>query len=120
MFTPRADPFDNLPDQPEYIEFINQTPFPLNVSNILIADEPDETGGFRSIPFSEPLRTLAPETYLVVAAEPAGRDAVNGALMFEEAFASTDFRDLSITLMVTSSKTLNLPNTGKTIHLIRL
>lgn len=119
MFTPRADPFDNLPDQPEYIEFINQTPFPLNVSNILIADEPDETGGFRSIPFSEPLRTLAPETYLVVAAEPAGRDAVNGALMIEEAFASTDFRDPSITLMVSRRNTLNLPNAGKTVRLLR-
>src|SRR5690625_6275807 len=74
MFTPRADPFDNLPAQPEYIEFINQTPCPLNVSNILIADEPDETGGIRHTPFSEPLRTLAPETYLVVAAEPRSEE----------------------------------------------
>ncbi len=119
MFTPRADPFDNLPDQPEYIEFINQTPFFLNVSNILIADETDESGGFRAIPVSDPLRTLAPEGYLLVAAEPTNRDASDGPSMIEEAFATTDFFDPTITLMVSRRNSLNLPNAGKTVRLLR-
>ena len=44
MYAPRADPFDHLPDQPEYIELFNKSDHLLSLRHLAMAGQLDDQG----------------------------------------------------------------------------
>ncbi len=65
MFAPVADPHDNRPDQPEYVELYNHAATLLSLRHLTLAGEPDDRNVADSLQAKTPLPRLAPGMYAV-------------------------------------------------------
>jgi len=70
MFDPIRDNFDNIPDQPEYIELMNRSDYTISLEGITIHDQPDENGEVREMkPVSSVNRSIPPGGYVLFYAD---------------------------------------------------
>ncbi len=118
MFDPRADDFDNRPNQPEYFEITNRSSRALSMRGLFWTDVPDETGAADTMRIGDRvLKTLPPGGWAVVYAEPepANDPAADGALA--ASFPKIDFRSASVTLLPIPRASLSLRNDGDLIRL---
>lgn len=118
MFDPRADDFDNRPNQPEYFEITNRSSRALSMRGLFWTDVPDETGAADTMRIGDRvLKTLPPGGWAVVYAEPDPVDdpAADGVLA--ASFPAIDFRTASTTLLPIPNASLGLRNDGDRIRL---
>lgn len=71
LYQPIADPRDGIPDQSEYVEIYNRRGFAISLSNLILHDEPDETGRIWTIvPENSEFQWIAANGYAVIYPEP--------------------------------------------------
>lgn len=121
MYDPRAIADDGLPDQPEYVELINVSDRLLAVSQLHLADAPDENGNPRSIHAGFPLSTSMPGGFVVIVAEPDASPDYTSEGKLASAFGSTAAlaRD-EVTLLPVRRSTLSLPQSGRLIRILHV
>jgi len=119
MYDPRADPFDALPDQPEYVELYNKSTRTLTLRGQYWTDMPDETGHADTVRFGDDFFFLRPDGFAVLFAEPnpTSNPATESTLLraFPDLAASAD----SVTLLPLARSTLGLVNGGALLYLHR-
>lgn len=115
LFAPRADRYDGLPDQPEYVEIINTTAFPLSLRGCYWTHPPDESGNADTLRFAGLRQSIPPGGYAVVFAGPASG---HSAALFE-AFPDAVSADPPATLLPYNATSLRLPNNGDRLYLHR-
>lgn len=69
MYEPRADAFDDRPDQPEYVEFASTSRRALSLRDLFWTDAVDERGAADTTRLGDELRRVAPGGRLLVYAE---------------------------------------------------
>jgi hypothetical protein len=120
MFAPRADPFDNRIDQPEYIELFNVRAYPVSLRGFYWTDVPDENGVADTTRFVFRPAALPPGGYAVIFSQPV-------ALPVEDLFSQSqlvlafpmDYRALGTTLLPVAGSSLGLLNSGDLLRLHR-
>lgn len=117
LFDPRADDFDERPNQVEYVELFNRTDRPLTLRGLFVTDRPTERGEADTIRAGR--RTaLAPSGYGVVAAAPTGArrpDSAQIAAAFPDAPLAAD----SVSFLPVDAQRLGLGNDGDLVRLHR-
>jgi len=117
LFDPRADDFDQRPNQVEYVELLSRADHPLSLRGITMTDRPTEQGVADTLQVGR--RTaLLPDGYGVVAAAPAGRrspDSTQIAVAFPQAPLATD----SVAFLPIDAQRLGLGNDGDLVRLHR-
>jgi hypothetical protein len=119
MYAPRIDRFDNRPDQPEYVEMVNQSGRRLTLRRHYWTNGPDETGQADTLRFGDAFFSLAPDRFAVVFAAADGSMNPYTASTLAQAFPDVHFVEEAATLIPIPSATLSLHNDGALIHLHR-
>jgi len=117
MYDPRADDFDDRPNQVEYVEVYNRGDVPLTLTGLTLTDRPTEAGTADTLRIGR-RRRLAPGGYAVVAAAPDGpRPAPESQLAaaFPEAALGSD----SVAYLPVKGASLGLRNEGDRVRLHR-
>lgn len=70
MYEPVADPFDNRPDQPEYIELYNRSGRALTTNGLFWTDRPSEDGTADTTYIPLSVHVLPTDQYAVIFADP--------------------------------------------------
>lgn len=118
MFEPRADDFDGLPNQPEYVEFTNRSARGLSLRGLFWTDRRDETGSADTTRIPAPSAgALPPEGRAVAYAEPSsGVETLHdGALV--AAFPDIDVQQPTTVLLPIDAASLGLRNEGDRVRL---
>ncbi len=117
LFDPRADDFDDRPNQVEYVELLNRTDHPLSLHDLFLTDRPTENGTADTL--RSPRRVaLPPGGYGIVAAAPHGTptaDSSQLARAFPDAPLSAD----SAAYLPVDAARLGLGNDGDLVRLHR-
>jgi hypothetical protein len=117
LFDPRADDFDDRPNQVEYVEILNRTDRPLTLHGLFATDRPTEDGTADTLQTSRRV-ALPPGGYGVASAAPkhAQRaDSSQLARAFPEAPISSD----SAAYLPVDAARLGLGNDGDRVRLHR-
>ncbi|NBC15733.1 MAG: hypothetical protein GVY18_00280 [Bacteroidetes bacterium] len=114
MYDPLADPNDGLPDQPEYVEFVNASAQPLSLRGLYWTDVPDETGEADTLRLGMAFRRVAPDSFAVAF---ANGDATEDQTTLQAAFPALAFD--ADALLPQDRTTLGLVNGGDLIRLHR-
>ena len=117
LFDPRADDFDDRPNQVEYIELYSLADHPVTLNGLLLTDRPTETGTADTIHAGQ-RRVLSPGTFAVVAAAPSGATMPQQsqlATAFPEAPLSSD----AVAFLPVDANQLGLRNDGDLIRVHR-
>lgn len=117
MYAPRADDFDNRPNQVEYIELYNITDRAFTLNDLVMTDRPTEEQVADTIRTGR-RQAVAPDSYAVVAAAPAGSTRVEQsqlATAFPEAPLVTD----SVAYLPVDGTRLGLQNSGDLVRIHR-
>ncbi|MEZ4703427.1 MAG: lamin tail domain-containing protein [Rhodothermales bacterium] len=109
LYEPRADPFDNRADQPEYAEIVNRSSDWLSLRRIELAGPEDEQGAADTLRHEAPPTALAPGALAIWY---AGREGDLAG-----AFPSLPAPHLAPRLSVDAA-TLGFGNSGDTIRLL--
>ena len=114
MYAPRADDFDDRPNQVEYVEVYNRSDQPLTLSTLTLTDRPDEDG------VADTLRAgrkavLPPHGYGVAAATPDD-DATQGPPL-QAAFPDAPLQTDSAAYLPVDAARLGLQNDGGLLRL---
>ena len=117
LFDPRADDFDDRPNQVEYVELRNRTDRPLTLNGLFVTDRPTERGVADTI---RPGRrtALAPRGYGVVAAAPTGAHRAEPSQLLE-AFPEAPLAADSVAFLPVDAQRLGLGNDGDRVRLHR-
>ena len=117
LFDPRADDFDQRPNQVEYVELLSRADRPLSLNGLTLTDRPTERGVADTLHIGQ--RTaLLPNGYGVIAAAPAGRQSLDStqlAVAFPQAPLATD----SVSFLPVNAQRLGLGNDGDLVRLHR-
>jgi hypothetical protein len=117
LFDPRADDFDQRPNQVEYVELLSRADRSLSLRGITITDRPNEQGVADTLHVGRRV-ALSPHSYGVVAAAPADRqspDSTQLAVAFPQAPLATD----SVSFLPVDAQRLGLGNDGDLVRLHR-
>jgi hypothetical protein len=117
LFDPRADDFDDRPNQVEYVEILNRTDRPLTLHGLFTTDRPTENSTADTLR-TDRRQALPPNGYGVVAAAPNGApipDSSQLARAFPEAPISSD----SAAYLPADAARLGLGNDGDLVRLHR-
>lgn len=114
MYQPIADPHDGIPDQSEYIEIYNRRPYAISLSNVILHDQPDESGAVRRmVPSGAEKRWIPAEGYAVIYPETEN-------LQLSESRTGLYFNlpeEMNAHSLRMHRATLSLPAGGRTIYL---
>lgn len=115
LFDPIADDFDGLPNQPEFVELHNDSPYLLGLRTCRLTGDADERGEADSLALVDSFRAIPAHAYAVVVAEP---DAVppTPSPLLDAAFPMRDTALAEIVALRRSS--LGLTNSGRLLHLV--
>lgn len=69
LFEPNADPFDHLPDQPEYVEIQSVAPHPLSLRTLALTGQANEKGDADTLTTNVPYPVLQPGDFAVIYAK---------------------------------------------------
>lgn len=117
LYDPRADDFDDHPNQVEYVELYNRTDRPLTLNGLVLTDRPTERGEADTIRAGR-RQAVAPESFAVVAAAPNGEPRVQHsqlAMAFPEAPLTPD----SVAYLPVDAVRLGLRNDGDLVRVHR-
>ena len=118
MYDPRADDYDEHPNQPEYIEFANRSDHALSLRGLFWTDRPDETGHADTTRFGDVhLLALPPGGFAVVFAASDSNPAETVASALSRAFPAIDVGASSVVLLPYDAATLGLRNDGDLVRL---
>ncbi|MFB6271512.1 MAG: lamin tail domain-containing protein [Salinibacter sp.] len=117
LFDPRADDFDDRPNQVEYVELYSLADHPVTLNGLRLTDRPTEAGTADTLRAGR-RRILSPGTFAVVAAAP--QDAATPqqsqlATAFPEAPLASD----SVAYLPVDANQLGLRNDGDLIRVHR-
>ncbi len=117
LFDPRADDYDDRPNQVEYVELLNRTSTPLTLTGLVLTDRPDERGVADTIRAGRRV-ALPAEGYGVVAAAPNGvLDPLRTQLA--HAFPDAPLAADSVAFLPVDAGRLGLDNDGALVRLHR-
>jgi hypothetical protein len=119
MFDPLNDPFDDLPDQPFFVEVASTASYPLSLDHIMLSGPVNETGGFSVVPHDRQHVVLAPGGFAVFSAEGTFDDDVVNRGLLATAFPHFAQVDGLRELLPVRRTTLGTPRSGGTVRLIR-
>jgi len=117
LFDPRADDFDDRPNQVEYVELYNLADHPVTLNGLLLTDRPTEEGTADTIRAGR-RRAVSPGGFAVVAAAPDGATTVQQSQLaagFPEAPLSSD----SVAYLPVDANQLGLRNDGDLVRVHR-
>lgn len=117
LFDPRADDFDDRPNQVEYVELHNLAAHPLTLTGLTLTDRPTEEGTADTLRPGR-RRGLAPSGYAVVTAAPEGRTHPQ-ASQLAAAFPDAPLDSDSVAYLPISGTTLGLRNDGARVRVHR-
>ena len=113
MYDPRASSTDNLPDQPEYVEFYNRSSNAFDLNGWYLTNTPDENGVADTVRIAyAPTRLAAGSFAVVYRSSGVFSSSTNPDSLFRLAFPSTPTD--AVLLRVTG---LSLPNDGGLVAL---
>ena len=115
LFDPRADRFDALPDQPEYVELVNRTGRTLTLRRHALAGREDEDGAADTLALGTAFLSLPPAGFSVVFADPDGE----GPARLAQAFPTLGSPAAGVTFVPLARASLGLGNDGDRIALLR-
>ncbi|MFB6098980.1 MAG: lamin tail domain-containing protein, partial [Salinibacter sp.] len=117
LFDARSDPFDDRPNQVEYVELFSLADHPLTLNGLVLTDRPTERGNADTIRAGR-RRVLFPGRFAVVAAAPAGATRAEHSQLiraFPEAPLSSD----SVAYLPVDANQLGLRNDGDLVRVHR-
>ena len=109
MYDPLDDDFDNMANQPEYIELYNASGKYLSLRSITLAGEKDEMNNARIITPNTDYQVLPPSSYALIYAAPS--DASSPDLL-QNPFPAISFYLPSISFLSVDRSTLSFSNSG--------
>lgn len=110
MYKPLGDPYDDRPDQPEYIELYNRSETAITVRDLYWTDRPNEKGRADTTVVGRPRSAVSAGGYAVIYADP---DATDGAVLRRAFPGPTP----AICLLPVAGRTLGLRDSGETVRL---
>lgn len=113
LYAPLTDPYDDRPDQPEYVELINTSSRHLNLEGLFWTDLPNEHGQADTVHLPIRWQALAPGSLAVVFNVPPGQDP----RAFMEAAFPNALRHPGTIWIAIPGRGLGLRNDGDLIHL---
>lgn len=113
LYAPLANPYDNRPDQPEYVELINISSHYLNLEGLFWTDLPNEQGQADTVRLSVRWQALAPDSLAVIFNVPSNTEPL---AFLEAAFPGTTHYPGTVWIP-RSGNGLELRNNGDLIHL---
>jgi len=116
MYEPRADAFDDRPDQPEYVEFFNRSAEALQLNGLFLTDRPDENGVADTVRIAFAPAALPPGGYAVVYTVPSGTPADSLSLVLTRPFPDLDPNAADVALLPIR-RSLALDNGGDLVRL---
>ena len=117
LYAPRADDFDDRPNQVEYVEVRNRSDRPRTLNGLFLTDRPDETGVADTLRLGRRV-ALRPHGYGVLAAAPD--DAASpAASQLAAAFPDAPLGADSVAVLLADAARLGLTNDGGLIRLHR-
>jgi hypothetical protein len=117
LFDPRADDFDDRPNQVEYVEVLNRTERALSLRGLFVTDRPDERGVADTTRAGR--RTaLSPGGYGVVAATPDDAQSAEESQL-ARAFPQAPLAGDSVAFLPVDAQRLGLGNDGDLVRLHR-
>ena len=117
LFDPRADDFDDRPNQVEYVELRNLTDHTLTLTGLTLTDRPTETGTADTLRVGR-RRGLAPGGFAVVAAAPKGAFTPQSSQL-AAAFPDAPLGSDSVAYLPVQAPTLGLRNDGDRVRVHR-
>lgn len=117
MFAPRADRFDDRPDQPEYIEVANPTTRGRTLRGLYRTGPLDEHGRSDTVSFGAHLAALPPHRFAVVFAASALTGEERPEALLARAFPEMDTTEA--VLLPVARASLRLRNDGDVVRLHR-
>lgn len=117
LFAPRADDFDERPNQVEYVELYNRARVPLTLNGLLLTDRPTEADVADTLRVGR-RRAVAPGGYAVVAAAPTDARAVQQSQL-AAAFPNAPLHPDSVAYLPYGGASLGLRNDGDRVRLHR-
>lgn len=112
LFAPRADRYDGLPDQPEYLELVSRAAHPLALGGLHRVGLADETGRADTLHLAAPGAILQPGQFAIVfAAEAEAPNAISESF---PAAAGAPYLPLPV-----GRSSLSLRNQGDRVALLR-
>ncbi|MFO8100271.1 MAG: lamin tail domain-containing protein [Salinibacter sp.] len=117
MYAPRTDPYDDTPDQVEYVELLNRSDRRLTLNRLRLTDRPTEEGVADTLEAGRP-RSLVPDGYALVAAAPDAPSSPTESQLagaFPEAPLTAD----SVAFLPVVSPQIGLTNTGGQVRVHR-
>ncbi len=110
LFDPRADDFDDRPNQVEYVELYNRADHPLTLNGLVLTDRPTEQSTADTIRAGR-RRALAPGSFAVVAAAPNGATQLSQSQLVT-AFPNAPLSPDSVAYLPVDANQLGLRNDG--------
>jgi len=117
LFDPRADDFDNRPNQVEYVELRNRTDRPRSLRGLYTTDRPNEQNVADTVRVGR-RQTLSAHGYAVMAAAPAGARNAE-ASQLTAAFPQAPLAADSVAFLPVDARRLGLGNDGDLVRLHR-
>ena len=117
MYAPRADDFDDRPNQVEYLELRNRTDRLLTLKGLQLTDRPTEEGVADTIRAGR-LRGLPPQGYAVIAAAPNAPSPPSESQL-AAAFPSAPVPSDSVAFLPVDAASLGLRNDGDLVRIHR-
>lgn len=117
MYAPRADDFDDRPNQVEYVELYNIGNRPITLNGLVLTDRPTEDGVADTIRAGR-RRAVRSGSFAVVAAAPAGSTQIEQSQL-AAAFPNVPLASDSVTYLPVDASRLGLQNDGDLIRVHR-
>ena len=117
LYDPRADDFDDRPNQVEYVELRNVADVPLTMAGLTLTDRPTEQGTADTLRVGQ-RQSIAPGGFAVVTAAPDGALQPQNSQL-AAAFPDAPLRPDSVTYLPVDAQTLGLRNDGDRVRVHR-
>lgn len=117
MFDPLADNFDDLPNQPEYVELLNLSDNTLSISRLALVEREDENGLADTLARAGDQVVLPPRGYALFFAQRTTPDNLSETGDLPLAFPNVDFT--SVVLLPVPRASLSLSNSADLVRLHR-
>ena len=117
LYAPRADDFDDRPNQVEYVELRSRSDRFLSLNGLFLTDRPDETGVADTLRLGR-RAGLAPGGYGVLAAAPTDATAPARSQL-ARAFPAAPLTADSVAVLLAGAARLGLTNDGGLVRLHR-
>lgn len=115
LFEPNADPFDHLPDQPEYVEVKSLSANPLSLRSLVLTGQVDETGDADTLRAKSSYPVLLPGKFAVFYAKFSAGTGPEHPDVLQNAFPEIDTQTIFLPVEQSS---LRLDNREDLIRLM--